>query len=242
MNAPAVYTAQSLHHARLRHGFFGRGKGTENASRAHAAQYLGVRAGKLVGLAQVHSARTVTVTAPWADSPPKADALVTQTPGLALCIRTADCVPVLLADTGAGVIGAAHAGWRGALAGILEATLAAMQKLGARAGHIRAAIGPCIAQQSYEVGPDFRQGFVTDDAQARRFFTPGSGDRWRFDLPGYCAMRLRRAGAMHVENLGMDTCARAGEFFSYRRACLRGEAEPGRNLSAILLQECDNGH
>ena len=237
MSAVPVWEAESLQAPGLRHGFFGRRAGRFGASRKMAARALGVTADNLAGVHQVHSARVVSLDAPWPGDAPKADALVTRSPGLALSISTADCAPVLLADTAAGVIGAAHAGWRGALGGVLEATLAAMQKLGASADNTRAAIGPCIGQQSYQVGPEFRQSFVASGPDPERFFIPGAGDRWHFDLPGYCAARLTRAGAGAVEILPMDTCALENAFFSYRRACLRGEPDQGRNLSAIVLQE-----
>ena len=237
MTALPVHRAQSLRHRRVRHGFFGRGSPENSRARTQAAQALGIAPEALIGVHQVHSARAIVVDGPWTGAAPEADALATKAPGLALGIRTADCAPVLLADFGAGVIGAAHAGWRGARAGILEAAIAAMCGLGASAGTIRAAIGPCISQRSYEVGPEFYQGFVTNDRQATRFFVPGHGDRWQFDLPGYCAARLRAAGVGAVETLDLDTCALGQAFFSYRRACLHGEADQGRNLSVIHLRE-----
>lgn len=237
MSAVPVWEAGSLQAPGLRHGFFGRRAGRFGAGSTMAARALGVTADNLAGVHQVHSARVVTLDAPWPGDAPKADALVTKSPGLALSISTADCAPVLLADVSAGVIGAAHAGWRGALGGVLEATLAAMQKLGASADNTRAAIGPCIGQQSYQVGPELRQAFVDQSSEAAGFFAADNGDRWRFDLAGYCAARLQDAGTGCVETLDRDTCALENAFFSYRRACLRGEPDQGRNLSAIVLQE-----
>ena len=162
---------------------------------------------------------------------------MTRTPGLALGVLTADCVPVLFADPEAGVAGAAHAGWRGALDGVLEATLAAMQELGARADSTLAAIGPAIEQPSYEVGPEFPAPFLDQDAANRDFFrTAPRNGHYLFDLKGYVARRLARAGLARVERLAADTCAEPERFFSYRRACLAGEQAYGRLLSAISLE------
>ena len=188
----------------------------------------------LVTVHQVHSPDVVTVTAPWPDdSRPKADALVTNRPGLLLGILTADCAPVLLADREAGVIGAAHAGWKGALAGVTDSTIAAMEALGARRERIAAAIGPCIAQASYEVDDDFEARFVVADTFNARFFKMGrEGHAW-FDLEGYVAMRLEAAGVATVEKLGLDTYADDLRFYSYRRATHRGEPEYGREIAVI---------
>ena len=180
---------------------------------------------------QIHSPDCVTVTAPWPDAErPHADALVTDRPGLLLGIVTADCAPVLLADAAAGVIGAAHAGWKGALGGVTDATIAAMEALGARRERIGAAIGPCIAQPSYEVDPPFRERV---GVEAHAFFLPGAAGRWQFDLEGYVAARLRGAGLCQVERLGLDTYAQPDRFFSYRRATHRGEPAYGRQISLI---------
>lgn len=204
----------------------------DNRARALAAVAPGAR---LVTVHQVHGTRCLEA-GDWADEGrPEADALATREPGLAIGILTADCAPVLFADRAAGVIGAAHAGWKGALAGILESTLDAMEALGAARGRIAAAIGPCIAAASYEVGEAFRAGFVAGDAEAGDFFVPGPRGRPHFDLPGYAAHRLRRAGAGAVEAVGLDTCTDRPRFFSYRRATLAGEPDYGRQLSLVAL-------
>ena len=186
----------------------------------------------LVLAKQIHSATAVPVVAPWDGPPPEADALVTATPGLLIGVVTADCVPVLLADRDARVIGAAHAGWRGAAAGVLENTLAAMEALGARRERIAAAIGPAIAQASYEVDSALRDRFP---AEAHRFFAPGAPGRWQFDLPGFVAQRLRAAGVGALEDLAQDTYAQEGRFYSFRRATHRAEATGGRQTSVIAL-------
>lgn len=207
---------------------------TEN--RRRAAHALEVEANHLLTCFQTHSATVATVERPWAaDERPKADALVTRTPNLALGILTADCAPVLLADAEAGVIGAAHAGWKGALGGVLDATVAAMESLGAVGPRIIAGIGPCIAQRSYEVGPDFSAPFVAQAVENADFFRAGRGDRMLFDLRGYVARRLIAAGVGSVQPLPCDTCSEKDRFFSYRRACQRGERDYGRALSAIVL-------
>src|SRR5260370_11417196 len=164
--------------------------------------------------------------------------MVTAVPGIALGVLAADCAPVLFADPGAGIIGAAHGGWRGALAGMMEATVAAMVRLGAQPGHIRAGIGPCIAQPSYEVGPEFAAAFAAADPASDRFFAPASRPGHHlFDLPGYIALRLARLGLGAIERAAHDTAAEEELFFSYPRACLRGEADYGRGLAAIALAE-----
>lgn len=186
-------------------------------------------------LHQVHSAEAVTVTAPFADDArPHADALVTDRPGLLLGILTADCAPVLFADAGAGVIGAAHAGWKGAINGVTDATIAAMEKLGADRGRIAAAIGPCIARASYEVDENFFRRFVEADPENERFFSAGArADRHQFDLEAYVASRLAAAGIGRIELLGLDTYADARRFYSFRRATHRGEPDYGRQISLI---------
>jgi len=163
-----------------------------------------------------------------------ADALVSGTPGIALGILTADCAPVLFADSTARVIGAAHAGWRGAMAGILEQTIAAMVRRGARTDNIVAGVGPCIAQVSYEVGPEFRERFLAADKSSVTFFDQVHG-RDHFDLEGYVANRLKRLGVTSIERFGLDTCADHNRFFSYRRACLENEPDFGRGMSVIAL-------
>ncbi|ANY19146.1 Laccase domain protein YfiH [Tsuneonella dongtanensis] len=185
----------------------------------------------LVGVFQIHSADVVTVTEPWSDADkPRADAMVTDRPGILLGILTADCAPVLLADHDAGVIGAAHAGWRGAHGGVIGNTVEAMVALGARAERIAAAVGPCIAQPSYEVGPDFRAAFSDADDV---FFAPGAPGKWQFDLPAYVVRRLVESGVGRVDVLTRDTYAEPEFFFSFRRATHRGEPTYGRLLSLI---------
>jgi YfiH family protein len=205
----------------------------ENRRRAVDAVLPGAA---LVTVHQVHSPDVVTVTEPWLDdSRPRADALVTDRPGLLLGVLTADCAPVLLADVEAGVVGAAHAGWKGALAGVTDATVGAMEALGAKRERIAAAIGPCIAQASYEVNADFEARFVVAHPGNARFFNPGrEGHTW-FDLEGYVAMRLEAAGVGRIEKLGLDTYADESRFYSYRRATHRGEPGYGREIAAIGL-------
>lgn len=205
-------------------------------NRARAARAVGAIPENLVGLTQVHGAEAVRVDAAWAaGAGPRADAMVTGRAGLALGIVTADCAPVLFADAEAGVIGAAHAGWRGAVAGVLEATIAAMSALGAVPGRIAAAIGPCIGQASYEVGADLHDAVLARGAD-ERFFAPGQhGDRWQFDLAGYCAARLVAAGIAHVAPIGADTAADPARFFSHRRRTLAGGGPIGHQISIIAL-------
>lgn len=236
------------------HGFFGRRGGASSGifaglncgagssdqaeavaiNRARAAAALGVAAEALATVHQVHSARAVIVSGPMALRP-EADALVTAAPGVALAVMTADCAPVLFADRAAGVVGAAHAGWRGALDGILEATLAAMAALGARPERTVAAIGPTISQAAYEVGPEFRDRFLAADPAAPRFFAAGRGDRLHFDLPGFALARLRAAGVGGAVWSGHCTYSDPARFFSFRRAQHAGEADYGRLISAIRL-------
>ncbi len=242
---------------RIRHGFFGRAGGVseglyrslncgygsgddpeavrENRARATAA--CGLSPATLCTAYQVHSAEALIVTATWArEDAPRIDAMVTTTPGLALAILTADCVPVLLVDREAGVIGAAHAGWRGALNGILEAAVEAMLGLGARAGGMRAVIGPAIGAASYEVGPEFPAPFLARRAQDEDLFRPAGRDgHFLFDLTGYVARRLRTLGLAAVAATGGDTCAEADHYFSYRRSVHRGESDYGRNISIVAL-------
>jgi YfiH family protein len=205
-------------------------------NRARAAEALDLPPAALIGLTQVHGVEVATVRDPWAeDARPKADAMVTDRPGLLLGIVTGDCAPVLFADAEAGVIGAAHAGWRGAVAGVLEATIAAMEALGAARGRIAAAIGPCIGQRSYEVGPDLRDAVLAHDAAHGRFFVAGRReDRWQFDLPGYCLARLSGAGVA-ASWVGRDTLTEEDAFFSHRRSTLSGGGPIGHQLSAIAL-------
>jgi YfiH family protein len=210
-------------------------------NRARVAARLG--AGKLVSAYQVHGTAAVTVDAGATDDPArraKADVLVTATRGVALGVLTADCAPILLADPGAGVVGAAHAGWRGALAGVAEAAVAAMEELGAARGRIHAAVGPCIGAGAYEVGPELEASFLQQDAANARFFTRPSGqdrahERPHFDLSGYVGSRLQGAGLAAVGATGICSYVAAEEFFSYRRSRQRGEADYGRQISAIVL-------
>jgi len=207
----------------------------ENRRRAMAAVAPGA---ELVTLHQVHSAITVKVTHAFdIDARPHADAMVTDRPGLALGILTADCTPVLFADVAAGVIGAAHAGWKGAIGGVLDATVAAMEALGAQRERMVAAIGPTILRTSYEVDEAFMRRFMEADPQNERFFSDGrTGHAW-FDLEGYNAARLAAAGIGRVETLGLDTYALADRFFSFRRTTHRRERDYGRQISLIALPD-----
>jgi YfiH family protein len=203
----------------------------ENRRRALDAVLPGA---ELVTLYQVHSAECVTLSAPWDDRErPHADAMVTDRPGFALGILTADCAPVLLADRAAGIVGAAHAGWKGAIGGVADATVAAMEKLGADRDRIHAAIGPCIARASYEVDEAFQHRFEADDPANERFFAPGRDGHAQFDLEGYVAHRLAAAGVRTIEMMGLDTYADADRFYSFRRATHGGEPDYGRQISII---------
>jgi polyphenol oxidase len=234
----------------MRHGFFTRRGGVssgpfeslncslssadqpEAVSANRAAVARSLEAGHLLGLTQIHGPEIVTVTQAWRPGEgPRADALVTATPGLALGVVTADCTPVLLADPQAGVIGAVHAGWRGAVAGVLEATIAAMKALGAT--RIAAAIGPSIRQKSYEVRADLRDAVTAQDPANAAFFAEARPGHWHFDLAGYCAARL--AGAAVLDIIDADTAAEPGRFFSHRRRTLAGGGPIGHQISAIVL-------
>lgn len=191
----------------------------------------------LVTVHQVHSPDVLTVSEPVAlDERPQADAMVTDRPGLVLGILTADCVPVLFADRDAGIIGAAHAGWKGAISGVTDNTLAAMEALGADRSRIACAIGPCIAQKSYEVDDGFYRRFVGEADENERFFGSGKPGHWQFDIEGYVAARLAAAGVGRVECLGEDTYSQPDRFFSYRRSCHRNEPGYGREISLIGLR------
>jgi len=247
-----ILTTDSL--APLRHGFFTRrggassgvfaglncGHGSSDQSeivtinRTRVAEAMGVAPDSLLGVHQVHSADVVTATKPAFDKP-RADALVTNTPGLALSILTADCQPVLFADPQAGVIGAAHAGWRGALDGVLQATVDAMVNLGATAGNMTAVIGPSISQRAYEVGPEFLEDFLAEDPDFARYFAQGDTDRMQFDLPGFGLNRLRAAGVGHAEWTGHCTYSDPDRFYSYRRTTHAKEADYGRLIACITL-------
>ena len=204
-------------------------------NRARAAAALNVP--DLVGCTQVHGVDVAHVKTPWNPGEgPRADAMVTDRPGIGLGIVTADCAPVLFADAEAGVAGAAHAGWRGAVAGVIEATIAAMVQLGARPGRIRAAVGPCIGQASYEVAADLRDAVLAHDARDARFFVDGAREgRWLFDLAGYCAARLRAAGVTDPAVTGFDTLAGEDRFFSHRRRTLAGGGPIGHQISVIAI-------
>jgi len=209
------------------------------ANREIAMARLGLPADRLVTLRQIHSAKIVIVERPWPrEEAPSADGLVTSVPSVALGVLAADCAPILLHDPVARVIGAAHGGWRGALGGVVDATISRMAALGAARLRIRAAIGPCIARRSYDVGPEFPRPFIAEEPGNMRFFAPAThSGRFLFDLAAYIAHRLTRAGIATVEVVPRDTVAEKGQFFSYRRACLRGERSYGRGLSAIVLED-----
>jgi YfiH family protein len=212
-----------------------RGNVLEN--RARAARAIDADPARLVGIHQVHGADVTLVTDPWTPgNGPRADAMVTDRRGIALGIVTGDCAPVLFADPHAGVVGAAHAGWRGAVAGVLEATLSAMQACGATLERITTAVGPCIAQTSYEVGADLREAVLARGPDNARFFAPGQREQhWQFDLPGYCAARLAAAGVATIEVLPADTLTDEARFFSHRRRTLAGGGLIGHQISIIAL-------
>jgi len=203
-------------------------------NRARVASAMDVDAASLITQYQVHSADVVTVSSA-KDKDETADAMVTNVPGLALGILTADCQPVLFADREAGVIGAAHAGWKGAREGVLEATVAEMERLGAKRTAIRVAIGPSISQAAYEVGPEFFEAFVDEDPDTARFFAQGQGDRYQFDLTGYGLQRLRDMGIGTAEWTRHCTYTDEPRFFSYRRSVHAKEADYGRLISVIRL-------
>jgi YfiH family protein len=242
---------------RVRHAFFTRsggvsqgvyaslngGVGSSDApdkvaeNRARMAAALGVSADRLLTPYQIHSPDVVVADEPWThDNRPRADAVVTRKPRLAIGVSTADCGPLLFADSEAGVIGAAHAGWRGALTGVIEATVAAMERLGADRSNIAAALGPTIRQQNYEVGPEFVERFLAADRSNSRYFRPSDrAGHAKFDLTGYIAERVQRAGIEQFEDLGLCTYAEPDRFFSYRRTTRSGEPDYGRHINAIAL-------
>lgn len=250
-----MLTASSLSNATgIAHGFFGRKGGVSEGifhslncgpgsgdvrehvmeNRRRALSALGGT--HLVTLYQIHSPNAVIVTEAW-EQGPRADAMVTNVSGLALGILTADCAPVLFADAQARVIGATHAGWKGAISGVIESALEKMESLGADRARIRAAIGPCISQQNYEVGPEFIARFSEADKSNERFFVPSDkSGHWRFDLSGYVEARLRAAGVARAERLDACTYGREEDFYSFRRATHRDERDYGRQLSAIVLK------
>jgi len=242
---------------RIRHAFFTRsggvsqgvyaslngGVGSNDApdkvaeNRARMATTLGVNPDRLLTPYQIHSSDVVVADKPWTrENRPRADAIVTRVPRLAIGVSTADCGPLLLADSEAGVVGAAHAGWRGALIGVIEATIATMERIGADRGRITAALGPTIRQPNYEVGPEFVERFVAADPGNARFFTASQRTgHAMFDLTGYIAERVRQAGITQFEDLGLCTYAEPERFFSYRRTTLHAEPDYGRHINAIAL-------
>jgi YfiH family protein len=241
----------------IAHGFFGRQGGVSTGvytslncgygsdddpahvreNRTRIARHLGTEEARLITVYQVHSPNVVTVEAPWARAEaPHADAMVTKMRGVALGVLAADCAPVLLADEGAQVIGTAHAGWKGALGGVIEAVVSAMERLGATRRGIRAVVGPCIGRASYEVGPEFFARFVATDEGSRIFFDRSPrADHWKFDLPGYVMQRAAEADLGNVHVLNRCTYEHADTYFSFRRTTHRSEPDYGRNLSAIML-------
>lgn len=241
----------------VRHGFFTRkggrsvglygtlncGYGSDDdrelvrQNRIHVATSLGLFPEQLITVHQIHSPEVVTVSQCWSpDEAPKADAMVTCTPGTGLGVLTADCAPVLFADRQNGVVGAAHAGWRGALGGVCEATIAAMETIGAERDHVFAAIGPSISVRNYEVGTEFHNEFITQNDSYDRFFRPADQENhYMFDLPGFIEHRLNSADIGSVERHDLCTYEREADFFSYRRATHRGELDYGRQISAITL-------
>lgn len=251
-------TSPSLSHTPgIAHGFFGRqggaskgiydslnaGAGSDDdqediaENRRRIALEIGAEsADKLLSCHQHHSADALLVRAPF-DDRPMGDAMVTKVPGLALAILTADCVPILFVDPDARIIGAAHSGWKGGLGGIIEATIEAMEAVGAAAERIIAAIGPAIGQASYEVGPEFLVRLLEDTPGNERFFRPGKDDRLHFDIQGYVHARLVRAGLSRVDLIAHDTCAMEDDYFSNRRRNWRGEPDYGRNASVIMLKD-----
>ncbi|WP_374375357.1 peptidoglycan editing factor PgeF [Dongia sp.] len=218
------------------------GLGTEDAkarvmeNRARAVKAAGLRAEPLNTAYQVHGKNVLVVETPLdQENRPQADGLVTRTPGINLGILTADCGPLLFADAEARVVGACHAGWKGAVGGIIEATVEAMEGLGARRADIVAVLGPCIGQESYEVGTEFPTPFIDQDPANARFFAANACRKFQFDLPGYIAARLAHLGLAEVNVTGHDTCALEDDFFSYRRKTKRGEPDYGRQVSVIGL-------
>ncbi len=257
--APMIQAESLRGYRGMRHGFFSRLGGTSSGgyaslncsfasgdraetvteNRGRIAHQLGIASPHLVTAKQVHGISVVEVEAPWpaGTQPPECDALVTRVPGLAVAVLTADCAPILIADLAAGVVAAAHAGWRGALSGVVEETVAAMERLRARADRMTAVVGPSISQPSYEVGPEFHAEFMATDSGSASFFTvsPKDDGKFQFDLPEYVGARLIRAGLRRIEVLELDTLTNAGRFFSHRRSTLMGEKDVGRQMSAILL-------
>jgi YfiH family protein len=252
IEAPELKLARSV-----RHGFFtrqgghsgglfaslncgfgsGDDKPTVARNRAEVGELLGVASGKLLTIWQWHSADVIVADAPWdVLKPPKGDAIVTTKPGIAIAVLTADCAPILFADADRGVIGAAHAGWKGALAGVSDATIAVMERNGARRERITATIGPTISQRAYEVGPDFATQFIAEAPDNADFFTPSTRPRHQmFDLPAYLKRRITRQGVSRVIDMGLCTYSDEDRFYSFRRSTHRNEKDYGRQISAIVL-------
>ena len=252
----AFLAADNLRAAGVAHGFFLRtggvsegiyaslncgrgsadGKDRVEENRARVAARLGAEPGRLTGPKQAHTAKALIVTTPWKPGEaPEADAVVTNVRGLAVCVLTADCAPILLADPEAGVIAAAHAGWKGAKGGVIESAIEAMESLGARLDRISAAIGPAISQAAYEVSPEFKAAFLADGETNQRHFTQPEGGKPHFNLPGYVRERLRSKGAGSIQDIGACTYENESILFSYRRSVHKFEADYGRQISAILL-------
>lgn len=255
------YRSDVLNDQQVEHGFFTRiggvsggvyqglncGVGSDDEAahveqnREIVAQHLGTQGDHLLSVYQVHGDRCMTAIRPWSlENRPEADAMVTEKQGIALGILTADCAPVLFTGTkydGAPVIGAAHAGWQGALGGVLDSTIKAMETLGAEKKSIKAAIGPCISKKTYEVGEDFLRRFLEQDEFYEHFFGAASKENhYMFDLEGFCALRLSQAGVKDIDMSGLDTYQNAEEFYSYRRTTHRKEADYGRQISAIMIR------
>tara|TARA_Y100001936_G_scaffold253227_1_gene316606 strand:- start:1024 stop:1818 length:795 start_codon:yes stop_codon:yes gene_type:complete len=254
-----VFTAATLGgYEQIRHGFFGRVGGvsqgiysslncgygssdeenkiTEN--RRRVSQFLGITPTSLTCTYQVHGTDVVAVEQPWNRAEaPRADGMVTARAGIALGILTADCAPVLFADNQNRIVGACHAGWRGALDGVIESTVSAMESLGAQRENIAAAVGPCIAQPSYQVGLEFRNKFTEQNAKFSSYFADDDETHLRFDLGGFVQLRLERAGLSKIDVIDMDNCAETESFYSYRRSTLSGEQDYGRGISVIVIRE-----
>ena len=252
----AFLAADNLKAAGVAHGFFLRtggvsegiyaslncGRGSADSkdrveeNRARVAARLGAEPGRLTGPKQAHTAKALIVTTPWKPGEaPEADAVVTNVRGLAVCVLTADCAPILLADPEAGVVAAAHAGWKGAKGGVIESAIEAMESLGARLDRISAAIGPAISQAAYEVSPEFKAAFLADGETNERHFTQPGGGKPHFNLPGYVRERLQSKGAGSIQDIGACTYENELILFSYRRSVHKFEADYGRQISAILL-------
>lgn len=256
MNAPEPIVHPLLTRSGVRHGFFTRQGGVSTGlfeglntgigssddpaavaeNRRRIAEVMGGTPDDLAACYQIHSSITRVAEGPWRGDRPEGDAVVTTTPGVICAVLTADCAPILMADSEARVIAAVHAGWKGALGGVIHSAVAAMEALGASPSRIHAVVGPCIAQKSYEVGEDFQARFEHHDPGSDRFFAVGdTPDKRRFDLPGFVLWRLEQAGVGQALWTGHDTCADEAAFFSNRRAFLRGEPDFGRLMSAIVL-------